>query len=159
MTPLRRVKLAVAFAALLASTLAVMVACDAPPARAAQAPAQAPTARADQAAPGSTTWRTLGQWTGTGSRQTESFDVTTGALRLRWETRSMAAGASAGSFRIWLHSAISGRPLQLIVEQAGPGAGTSHVTDDPRVSYLVVESDGVAWSATLDEATGSSPER
>ena len=80
-----------------------------------------PAAGADQAVSGGTSWRTLGTWTGSGSRQTESFDVTTGALRLRWETRAMAAGASAGSFRIWLYSAISGRPLQLIVEQAGAG--------------------------------------
>ena len=130
---------------LLAVALSISSGCEAPPARA----AQAPPARADQAAPGATTWRTLGTWTGTGSRQTESFDVTTGALRLRWETRASAAGA--GSFRVWLHSAISGRPLQMLVEQVGAGTGTAHVADDPRVSYLVVEAEGVTWTAALDE--------
>ncbi len=148
MTLLRRVSLAVTFAALLASTLAVMIACDAPPARAAQAPA----ARADQAAPGGTAWRALGRWTGTGSRQTESFDVVTGALRLRWEARADGpAAARPARFRVWLYSAISGRPLQLVAESDGPGAGTAHVADDPRVSYLVVESEGVTWTAALDE--------
>ena len=114
----------------------------------------APAARADQAAPGATTWRTLGTWNGAGSRQTESFDVTTGALRLRWETQSEGTGAAspAGSFRVWLYSAISGRPLQLIVEQLGAGSGTAHAADDPRGSYLVVESEGVTWTAVLDEA-------
>ncbi len=142
-----------AIVALLGGALSAAIGCEAPPARAAQAPAQAPAVHADEAEPGRTTWRTLGQWTGTGSRQTESFDVTTGALRLRWETRATAAGASAGSFRIWLHSAISGRPLQLLVEQLGPGTGTAHAADDPRVSYLVVESEGVTWTATLDESS------
>lgn len=115
-------------------------ACAAPPARAAQAPAV-------------TTWRPLGQWSGTGSRQTESFDVATGALRLQWEVTPDAAQATAAPFRVWLYSAISGRPLQLVVEHAGAGAGTVHVADDPRVSYLLIEADGARWTATLDEAT------
>ena len=114
--------------------------CDAPPARAAQVPAA------------TTTWRPLGQWAGAGSRQTESFDVVSGALRLQWEVRGTTA--SAGPFRVWLYSAISGRPLQLVVEHTGPGAGTTHLADDPRTSYLVIEADGVTWTAALDEVTG-----
>jgi hypothetical protein len=122
--------------------------CDAPPARAAQAPAA------------TTTWRTLGQWTGTGSRQTESFDVVTGALRLQWETRAVPGSTGgAARFRVWLYSAISGRPLQLVAEADGPGAGTAHVADDPRVSYLLIEADGVTWSAALHESTASSARR
>ena len=100
----------------------------------------------------SATWRPLGQWAGAGSRQTESFDVVSGALRLQWEVRGTTAGA--GPFRVWLYSAISGRPLQLVVEHTGPGAGTTHLADDPRTSYLVIEGDGVTWTAALDEVTG-----
>ena len=156
MTLLRRVSLGATFAALLASTMAVMIACDAPPARA----DQAPSARADQAAPGSTAWRTLGTWTGTGSRQTESFDVVTGALRLRWEARADGT-AAAGSvrFRVWLYSAISGRPLQLVAEADRPGAGTAHVADDPRVSYLLIEAEGMTWTTVLDEGVASNARR
>lgn len=114
--------------------------CEAPPARAAQSPP-------------ATVWRPLGSWEGNGSRQTESFDVTTGALRLTWETRADGTGAGAQArFRVWLYSAISGRPLQLVVDKDDAGAGTAHVADDPRVSYLVVESEQVDWTATLDEA-------
>ena len=133
-----------ALLAVLATLLLTASACEAPPARA----AQVPVARA-------TTWRTLGQWAGTGSRQTESFDVATGALRLQWEARAMATATPAGPsrFRVWLYSAISGRPLQLVAESDGPGAGTAHVADDPRVSYLLIEAEGVSWTATLDEAT------
>lgn len=147
MTLLRPVRLAATFAVLLASTMAVMIACEAPPARAAQAPA-------------ATAWRALGQWTGTGSRQTESFEVVTGALRLRWEVRADgAAAAGAARFRVWLYSAISGRPLQLVAEADGAGAGTAHVADDPRVSYLLIEAEGVSWTAALDEGVASNARR
>jgi hypothetical protein len=110
-------------------------------------------ARAEEAPQVTTTWRALGAWSGDGSRQTESFDVTTGALRLRWETR---ATDSTATFKVWLYSAISGRPLQLVAEKAGSGSGTADFADDPRVSYLVVESERANWSMQLDEATQSS---
>ena len=114
---------------------------------------EAPPARAAQTAPAAPVWRTLGTWSGSGNRQTESFDVSTGALRLRWETRADGA-AGRGRFRVWLYSAISGRPLQLVVEADGTGSGTAHVADDPRVSYLVVESERLRWTAALDENAG-----
>ena len=122
------------------------IGCDAPPARAAQVAAA------------TTEWRPLGSWSGNGSRQTGSFDVATGALRLRWETRPRS-GAGDGRFRVWLYSAISGRPLQLFVDNDGGGAGTAYVADDPRVSYLVVDSEHVDWTATLDEAVVSAARR
>jgi hypothetical protein len=78
--------------------------------------------------------------------------VASGALRLRWQASATAAAASAtGRFRVTLYSAISGRPLQEVVDHAGPGSGTAHISDDPRVSYLVIDADGVEWTATLDE--------
>lgn len=111
---------------------------------------QAPAAPVVQAAPTATTsWHALGTWSGRGNRQTESFDVTTGALRLRWETRG--EGAAGGRFQVSLHSSVSGRPLQTIVDHAGAGAGTAYAADEPRVSYLVIESDQ-EWTATLEEA-------
>ena len=111
---------------------------------------EAPPARAEQAPP-TTCGCPLGGWSGNGSRHTESFDVTTGALRLRWESRAKGASPS-GQFRVWLYSAISGRPLQLVVEKDGAGSGTAHMADDPRVSYLVIGSEHVDWTATLEEA-------
>ena len=119
---------------------------------------QAPPARANQAAPTITVWHPLGNWSGRGSRQTESFDVTTGALRLRWQTR-ISTTARNGRFRVWLYSAISGRSLQLVVDTEGAGSGTAHVADDPRVSYLVVESEQVDWTATLEEAVAAAAPR
>jgi hypothetical protein len=121
----------------------------------------APPARAEQAPGNDTAWRTLGTWTGNGSRQTESFDVVSGAMRLRWQTAASAATASdSGRFKVTLYSAISGRPLQEVVDQDGPGSGTAHISDDPRVSYLVIDAVGVEWTAALDEGvTRRSPAR
>lgn len=110
------------------------------------------------AAPGPTSgsWHTLGNWSGRGHIQTESFDVTTGALRLTWAARPATAPKKPGQgpdrLRVVLHSAISGRALQTVVDHAGAGAGTAFFEDEPRVSYLVVEADGVEWSLELEEA-------
>ena len=39
---------------------------------------------------------TLGTWSGRGDRQTDSFDVATGALRLRWEAPAAPRRAGCG---------------------------------------------------------------
>jgi hypothetical protein len=98
-----------------------------------------------------TIWRLMGTWSGRGNSQTGSFTVESGALRLRWETRNESA-PGAGRFRVSLHSAISGRVLQQIVDHKGVGSEISYLEDEPRVSYLVIESENVDWTATLEEA-------
>jgi hypothetical protein len=111
----------------------------------------APPARAEQAPGSGTAWRTLGTWSGDGSRQTDSFDVATGALRIRWET-SHETTPGAGRFKVSLHSAISGRPLQTVIDARGTNSDVAHFEDDPRVSYLVIESTAVDWRVTVEEA-------
>ncbi|MGE0816788.1 MAG: hypothetical protein AB7O28_01520 [Vicinamibacterales bacterium] len=120
---------------------------------------QAPPPAAESPRPsdrGATAWRTLGEWSGRGSRQTESFDVTTGALRLRWEALNAATGA--GHLTVTLNSAISGRVLQTIVNHEGNGGASVELQDDPRTSYLEIQSDGLDWRLTLEEA-GTRPVR
>ncbi len=95
-------------------------------------------------------WHPLGSWTGSGGRQTESFDVRTGTLKLVWELSNESA-PGAGTFRVELYSAISGRPLQTIVDTVGLGVDSAYVADEPRVSYLVIESEGVDWRVRLEE--------
>jgi hypothetical protein len=97
----------------------------------------------------------LGSWSGRGSLQTESFTSDTGALRVRWETTPQpddVAGAATGAFRITAHSAISGRPLQEVVEHTGTGRGIGYVQQDPHVFYVVVDSSHVNWQFTVEEA-------
>ncbi len=97
----------------------------------------------------------LGSWSGRGNVQTESFTSETGALRVRWETTPQpgdAASAADGAFRITAHSAISGRPLQEVVDHAGVGNGVGYVQQDPHVFYVVVDSSHVNWTFTVEEA-------
>lgn len=105
------------------------------------------------AATGTTlTWRALGEWSGRGNQQTGSFDVTTGALRLTWSARA-PDGAPPARFSVALHSAISGRPLQTVVDGPVPGGGTVYLQDEPRVSYLEVEATGTDWQIRIEEGT------
>ncbi len=101
-------------------------------------------------------WHALGTWSGSGDRQTESFDVTTGSMRLTWEALH-EGGPGTNHFRVSLHSAISGRPLQTIVDTQEAGAGTVDLAANPRVAYLVIESEQIRWRVTLQEAVPRSP--
>jgi len=102
-------------------------------------------------APAAITWREIGTWSGGLSRQTESFEVSLAAMRLRWKT-TREAKPGAGRFTVTLHSAVSGRPLQTIVEAQGVGAATADVADEPRWSYLVIDAHDVEWEMTLEQA-------
>ena len=104
----------------------------------------------------STLWHALGIWSGSGDRQTESFDVTTGSMRLTWEALQEGAPGTA-HFRVSLYSAISGRPLQTIVDTQRPGADTVDLAANPRVAYLLIESEQIRWRITLQEAVPVSP--
>ena len=97
-------------------------------------------------------WHKLGSWSGHGSRQTESFTSDTGALRIQWETTHESAPGQ-GRFHLSAHSAISGRILQEVVDTKGAGSGTGYVQQDPHVFYMVIDSDGLDWAFTVDEAT------
>jgi hypothetical protein len=108
----------------------------------------------DQVASGAqrtTVWHQVGSWTGHGNRQTESFTSETGVLRVRWETRHEAA-PGAGVFHMTANSAISGRLLQEVVDRRGIGHGIEYVQQDPHVFYIVVESRGLEWEFTVEEA-------
>lgn len=102
----------------------------------------------------STVWYSLGTWSGRANAQTESFDVTTGALRLTWVAEGETT-SEPGRLRVSLYSAISGRPLQTIVDTVGAGVDTVRFADEPRVAYLAIDSDGVAWHLTLEEAVAA----
>lgn len=104
----------------------------------------------------STLWHALGTWSGSGDRQTESFDVTTGSMRLTWEALQEGGAPGTNQFRVSLHSAISGRPLQTIVDTQEAGAGSVDLAASPRVAYLLVESERIRWRVTLEEAVPGS---
>jgi hypothetical protein len=96
-------------------------------------------------------WHKLGEWSGNGNLQTETFTCDSGGLRLRWETRNETR-PGAGRFRMSVHSSVSGRPLAVPVDHKGPGKDVAYFSDDPRIMYVVVESSDVDWTIGVDEA-------
>ena len=101
-------------------------------------------------------WKNLGEWSGRGNAQTESFIGLTGALRMHWRTNNEGP-AGPGTFRLILQSAISGRDLQEPVDEKGAGEGTAYVAEDPRAFYVSVESANLDWSFTVEEALFGTP--
>ncbi|MEP7310799.1 MAG: hypothetical protein ABJA98_35320 [Acidobacteriota bacterium] len=101
-------------------------------------------------------WKNLGEWSGGGNAQTESFLGLTGALRIHWRTKNEAS-TGAGTFKLILQSAISGRDLQQPVDEKGQGEGTAYMADDPRAFQISVESANLDWSFTVEEAIFTSP--
>lgn len=109
--------------------------------------------------PGMVGWRPIGTWSGNGNAQTESFNVESGQLRLRWETKNETA-PGAGKFKAMVNSAVSGRPIALAVEHKGVGHGIAYVSDEPRLYQLVIESANIDWTVKVEEAVvagGSQP--
>jgi hypothetical protein len=93
--------------------------------------------------------RPVGSWQGKGN-QTIGLVSDSGRLRITWQTRHETAPRT-GTFRLTVHSAVSGRPIQLVADHHGEGGGTADFTDDPRSYNLMVESTHVEWSITVDE--------
>lgn len=97
----------------------------------------------------------VGTWAGSGNH-TIGFTSDSGRFRVRWETRS-DDGRGNGRFHLAVHSAVSGRLLQDIVDQEGPGQGAVNFEDDPRQYDLMVTSSGLAWSIAVDEVVLARP--
>jgi hypothetical protein len=93
--------------------------------------------------------RSLGTFTGRGS-QTVGVVSESGHLRVTWETRNEEP-RGAGTFRLALHSGVSGRPIELITDQRGEVRGTRDITDDPRAYNLMVDSQNLEWTFTVEE--------
>jgi hypothetical protein len=96
-------------------------------------------------------WNTLRSFSGKGDEQLESFTSDTGALRIDWEAKPKEGATTPGTFRVALHSAISGRPLVVPIEHRGPGKGTEFVGEEPRVFFFEVESQDLEWTITVSE--------
>ena len=93
--------------------------------------------------------RSLGTFSGRGS-QTIGVVSESGRLRVSWETRNENPSGS-GMFRLALHSGVSGRPIELITDERGPGKGSRDVADDPRPYNLMVDSANLDWSFSVEE--------
>jgi hypothetical protein len=98
--------------------------------------------------------RTLGSWHGRGN-QTIGIVSESGRLRVRWETKNESS-PGGGTFRLALHSGVSGRPIQLLADSHGESQGTADVVEDPRPYNFMVESTNLDWSFSVDEIVAGS---
>ena len=94
----------------------------------------------------------LGAWQGRGST-TIGFVSDSGRFRIRWNTTKENPPGS-GRLHLTVHSAVSGRPLQEVLDYRGEGSGAVDFTDDPRSYNLMVESANVDWSIAVDGISG-----
>ncbi len=64
----------------------------------------------------------------------------------------MKGAAEGGSLKVVIHSAISGRPLTApVIDHTGEGKGTAYVSEEPRVFFANVISQGVDWKISVSE--------
>ena len=97
--------------------------------------------------------RTVGSWQGRGTRTVGDVPSETGRFRIHWQTANESP-AGAGTFKLTLRSAISGRTIGIVADQTGTGAGTAEYDEGPRTYDFLVESANVDWTFRVEETSG-----
>jgi hypothetical protein len=95
-------------------------------------------------------WRPIASWSGSGNTQTDSFNIGSGQWRIKWET-SREQSPGKGYFRLNVHSLVSGRFVETAVDHKGVGHDVVYVAEEPRAFFLVIESSGIDWNASVEE--------
>jgi len=98
--------------------------------------------------------REVGAWQGRDNATVGDIPSETGRFRIHWETTNESP-AGAGTFKLIMRSAISGRTLQLVVDHKGVGAGIADYDEGPRTYDFLVESAHLDWKFRVDETTGA----
>ena len=97
--------------------------------------------------------REVGAWQGRGTATVGDIPSETGRFRIHWETTNESP-AGAGTFKLTMRSAISGRPLHIVVDHKGVGTGTADFDEGPRTYDFLVESANLDWKFRVEETTG-----
>ena len=98
--------------------------------------------------------RPVGSWQGRGTATVGDIPSETGRFRIVWQT-SNESPAGAGTFKLTLRSAISGRTLGIVADHKGVGTGTAQYDEGPRTYDFLVESSNVDWSFKVEETSGA----
>jgi len=98
--------------------------------------------------------RPVGSWQGRGTQTVGDIPSETGRFRIMWET-SNESPAGAGTFKLTLRSAISGRTLGIVADHKGAGSGTAEYDEGPRTYDFLVESAHVDWKFRVEETSGA----
>jgi hypothetical protein len=95
-------------------------------------------------------WTKVGEWSGRGNAQLETFPIERFTWRVRWETKNENPPGS-GTFHVTANSGDSGRILAEVANFKGVGRDTTFITELPHRYYFVVESKGVDWTLIAEE--------
>ena len=98
--------------------------------------------------------RPVGSWQGRGTATVGDIPSETGRFRITWET-SNESPAGAGTFKLTLRSAISGRTIGIVADHKGTGSGTAEYDEGPRTYDFLVESANVDWKFRVEETSGT----
>jgi len=98
--------------------------------------------------------RPVGSWQGRGTATVGDIPSETGRFRIVWETTNESP-AGAGTFKLTLRSAISGRTLGIVTDHKGVGSGTAEYDEGPRTYDFLVESANVDWKFRVEETSGA----
>jgi hypothetical protein len=97
--------------------------------------------------------RPVGSWEGRGTATVGDVTSETGRIRITWQTSNESA-PGAGTFKLTLRSAISGRTIGIVADHKGVGAGTAEYDEGPRTYDFLVESTNVDWKFKVEETSG-----
>jgi hypothetical protein len=95
-------------------------------------------------------WTKVGEWSGRGNAQLETFPIERFTWRVRWETKNEDPPGS-GTFHVTANSGDSGRILAEVANFNGVGRDTTFITELPHRYYFVVESKNVDWTLVAEE--------
>jgi hypothetical protein len=95
----------------------------------------------------------VGSWQGRGTTTVGDVPSETGRFRIYWQTVNESP-AGAGTFKLTLRSAISGRTIGIVADTKGMGSGTAEYDEGPRTYDFLVESANVDWSFRVEETSG-----
>lgn len=98
--------------------------------------------------------RQVGSWQGHGTATVGDIPSETGQFKIIWETTNEYP-AGAGTFKLTMRSAISGRPMQVVADHRGVGTGTVSYDEGPRTYDFLVESANLDWKFRVEETTGA----
>jgi len=96
-------------------------------------------------------WKEVGTWSGHGNQQLETFPIEHFTWRVRWETKNESPPGS-GRFHVTANSGDSGRTLAEVADVKGVAKDVTYITELPHRYYFVVNSTGVDWTLTAEEA-------
>jgi hypothetical protein len=97
--------------------------------------------------------KVVGSWSGRGTRTVGDVPSETGRFRILWQT-SNESPPGAGTFKLTLRSAISGRTIGVVADTHGVGSGTAQYDEGPRTYDFLVESANVDWTFRVEETSG-----